>query len=66
MLCLDWDKLIKLQTKQMIELGIERNLASETKKYIKQKSIKKVMHVVLLEKFLENLLALGQWGTKPL
>ena len=50
----------------MIELGIERNLASETKKYIKQKSIKKVMHVVLLEKFLENLLALGQWGTKPL
>ena len=50
----------------MIELGIKRNLASETKKYIKQKSIKKVMHVVLLEKFLENLLALGQWGTKPL
>jgi hypothetical protein len=30
MLCLDCDKLIKLQMKQMIELGIKRNLASET------------------------------------
>jgi hypothetical protein len=41
MLCLDCDKLIKLQTKQMIELGIKRNLANETKQHMKRKSIKK-------------------------
>jgi hypothetical protein len=40
MFCLDCDKLIKLQTKQMIELEIKRDLASETKQYIKRKSIK--------------------------
>ena len=50
----------------MIELKIKRNLASEAKQYIKWKSIKKVMHVVLLEKFLENLLAVGRKDTKPL
>jgi hypothetical protein len=66
MLCLDCDKFIKLQTKQMIELEIKRNLASETKQHMKRKSIKKIMHVVLLEMFLENVLAVGRKDTKPL
>lgn len=38
--CLDCDMLIKLQMKQMIELEIKRNLANETKQYIKLKLIK--------------------------
>jgi hypothetical protein len=37
MVCLDCDKLIKLKTKQMIELGIKRNLAIEEKQHMKRK-----------------------------
>ena len=45
MFCQDCDMLIKLQTIQMTELGIKRNFASETKQYIKRKSIKKMLCV---------------------